>query len=764
MTSDRSMRRRRIWSWGTAGAGVVVVPVLAALQHIGSVDGMLAVVGTVALGSVVVMTVGIAVNKPADGRPWRLVVASNAVSCVVVALWSTDIEVLRTFVAPALGFLPMILTSWAALHWLRRETGTKALRVSLDALLVAFGTAMSVWVAFVTTVIERTGNPFDASLLRVLCLVVDAAVLTVLVHLCIARGRANRAYPLLTIGMACVTVAHALLAIQPAYPGLTPSTACLYPLTIGFGFMVAATLHPTMADKPPWRPRRGDTFRQRFVVVLVVLTVSVVMTVLYPPVGQTDRLVRLALFALLFCAVLIRSEIAVGQSEKEEDRARHRATHDDLTNLPNRSALYDDLAAGGPHANMGCCLHFMDLNDFKLVNDSFGHRIGDELISLVATRVVAAVGDLGVVYRYGGDEFVVASWSFDDCPCVAEKEQRTETQAADPTIADRILAAMREPFELSVGRVFVSTSIGVSFSTPGAGPLNADDLIREADSAMYYVKATKPSGAAVFDDRLRSIALSELELTNAMREAVGRDQFELYYQPIVDLQNNEEIAYEALLRWHLQGRLVSPAEFIGLAESTDLIVEIGEWVLDSACAQLARWRRQQSTLRIAVNVSGRQLRGGGLLDTVKAALERNDLPGSALWLELTETALIEDHLSAREVLRELVALGVTICIDDFGTGYSALGNFQKFPIEIVKIDKSFIDAIDRDAHKVVLTSAIEALSRALGLATVAEGVETTEQEAQVRAIGCRYAQGWYFGRPVPAAAVVGGLALATPEC
>ncbi|MBJ8348625.1 bifunctional diguanylate cyclase/phosphodiesterase [Antrihabitans sp. YC2-6] len=752
----RGSTEQRLAAWSTAFASVGAIATIALTilgTSVGYIVPMLVVVSVLALASAIAMVVGIKANQPVDALPWRVIVVSNGIAGLALSMWFVDLPTIAPALR-ALGFGPLFLTGLAAVFWLRREGGPSIPKVALDATLVALGTALAGWAAFVTPVIERTGNAFDAPLLRLACLALDAAAFMVVVHLCIAKGLSNRAYILVAAAVVATATAVALLLASKAFPQSVDPAAVLYVLPFAFCCYAAATLHPSMAQPAASIAAHVDRFWGRFTVVATVLTISVLMAVIFQPVGQVDRLTRLALFATLFMTVLIRSEYAVEASERGKAEARARANHDDLTGLPNRAALYVDLTSARV-SDSGCCLHFMDLNDFKLVNDSFGHRVGDELISLVAERVVAAVGDAGTVYRYGGDEFVIASWSMDRCACtVPDETPSTASCGGDPskTVADEILTAMKQPFELSVGRVFISTSIGISFTKPGSIP-NVDDLIREADSAMYHVKATEPGGYAMFDDKLRAIAVSELAMTGALRGAVEGEEFELYYQPIVELATGETVAYEALLRWHLDGRLVGPAEFMRFAESSDLIVEIGEWVLRSACRQLAQWRADRPSLRIAVNVSARQLRGRAILEYVRDALQENGLPGSALWLELTETALIEDHPSALGLLNDLVSMGVTICIDDFGTGYSALGNLQRFPIEIVKIDKSFIEAAERDRRMFVLASAIEVLAEALELSSVAEGVENAAQEARVRAIGCTYAQGWYYGAPVAAAAV-----------
>ena len=747
------VQRRKLTTWsysfaalGVIGAGYVLVYLALDLRP----GPALAPVVACTVVGVVAAIVGIVVNKPADPLPWVLLAAACAGAAFMFANWYADLTI--PTVRRTVGTIAFTLPLGAALWWLRRQGGPAARRAALDSVLVALGAASASWSAFITPVLERTGNLWDAPIVRALSLSFVAAAFMIMIHLAIAHGRSGRSYQLIAAALlvngAVIVVYLAVLAVNDAedarlFIAAMPLISALY---------AAAALHPSMALPLPGHSGAVvDPFWGRFSVICAVLAAAALASALTAPANDFDRLARLAILCLLFVAVLIRSEYAIGTSEKRQALAREQALHDDLTGLPNRAALYEDLVPVAGDRRTPCCVMFMDLNDFKLVNDSFGHRVGDELIVLVAARLVSTVGESASVYRYGGDEFVVVSWDRDDIRC--------EAQPGRLRMADSIVAAMREPFELSAGRVFVSTSIGIAVPKSGSVP-NVDDLIREADSAMYHVKATGPGGYAMFDDGLRAIAVSELALSNALREAVERDEFELYYQPIVELATGETVAYEALLRWHLKGRLVEPGEFIGIAESSDLIVGIGEWVIDRACRQLSQWRMHRPDLRITVNVSARQLRNLDIVETVRTTLDSCGLPGDALWLELTESAFIEDRPTALAALDGLVAMGVRICIDDFGTGYSALGHLLRFPIDVVKIDKSFIRAADGDRRMFVLASAIEVLTEALELSSVAEGVETEHQLAQVKAIGCRYAQGWNYGRPMPAEDVAIGVPVA----
>jgi len=336
------------------------------------------------------------------------------------------------------------------------------------------------------------------------------------------------------------------------------------------------------------------------------------------------------------------------------------------------------------------------------------------------------------VARVGGDEFVAVA-------------RHPETAGAEG-LAVRLIAAFDEPFALSVGPLFVSASVGIARFNPADATADAESLIREADTAMYQAKCTGRNRAVVFDASLRETVRTRIEVENGLRRAIELDEFELHYQPIVDMGSGRVRGCEALLRWrHPERGLVSPATFIPIAEDSFLIVAIGRWVLQQAARDLARWRAEGHTdLTVSVNVSARQLLDVGLLDDVVEALAASGVPGSALVIELTESALVVNPDEVQATLSSLRSLGCGLAVDDFGTGYSALSYLRRFPVTIVKIDRSFVSLPGVDT---ALVSAILAMAKALGLSVIAEGVETLEQESALLALGCRSAQGYRYGKP-----------------
>jgi diguanylate cyclase (GGDEF)-like protein/PAS domain S-box-containing protein len=428
---------------------------------------------------------------------------------------------------------------------------------------------------------------------------------------------------------------------------------------------------------------------------------------------------------------------AIERASREE-LAVHRSLHDPLTGLPNRQLFADRLALTLARARRGGpppAVLIADLDQFKLINDSLGHHAGDELLKAVAPRLAAAVRDTDTVARFGGDEFVVL------CDSAASEQQALE-------LAQRLAAVFDEPLEMPGGPVYVSASFGVAYASHDSDP---DDLLRDADAALYRAKARGRGRCELFDAPMRAQALARLEIETGLRVAVRGDQLTLHYQPVVDLGTGETLALEALMRWrHPVRGPVSPGEFIPVAEETGLIVPLGRWALDESCAYAASLGPDGPP--VSVNLSARQLANPTIVEDVASALEGSGLPPERLWLELTETALFEEADAPLPVLHELKELGVRLVLDDFGTGYSSLAYLQRFPLDALKIDRAFVAEMTQDPRAAALVEAIATMARSLGLTVVPEGIETEAQREALLALGCRYGQGFLFGRPQPGAA------------
>ena len=430
----------------------------------------------------------------------------------------------------------------------------------------------------------------------------------------------------------------------------------------------------------------------------------------------------------------------ISERQALEQELRHQAFHDALTGLANRALFEDRLAhalAGARRHDHPIAVLFLDLDDFKTINDSLGHAVGDELLRTVARRIAAEVRVTDTAARLGGDEFAVLLETMDE-----------DTNA--DAIAARLLEALRAPIHIGGRELRVSASVGLARSDGDAG---VEDLLRNADTAMYAAKDAGKGTAQTFEAAMHQRVLDRLELTGELQRAIEREQFELDYQPIVELATGHIVGAEALVRWaHPERGRLAPGSFISLAEETGMIVALGGWVLRVACAQGAAWQREfpLRALYINVNVSTRQLHDPEFPALVGAVLRDSGLPGSQLVLEITESVLPDDNPEMIDQLLALKALGVRVAVDDFGSGYSALSRLQAYPLDILKIDRSFIDGLEHDAGKGQLVQGIVNLGESLHLEIVAEGIEEREQADRLREMRSPLGQGFLFSRPIAA--------------
>ena len=413
---------------------------------------------------------------------------------------------------------------------------------------------------------------------------------------------------------------------------------------------------------------------------------------------------------------------------------------DALTGLPNRLLFRDRLhhaiqryLQDSPRT---CAVLYLDVDNFKLINDSLGHSFGDELLMAVARRIENCMrSSETLVARLGGDEFAI----------LVEGVTHGETVRA---MAERIIESIARPFSFHGREVFTSTSIGIAIANGSGG--GAEDLLREADTAMYQAKSQGRNRYQVFDPNMKERVTRRMELENDLRRAIERDELQLYYQPIIALATGEIFAFEALVRWqHPVHGLVNPEQFIFIAEETGLIVPLGRWVLDEACRQVAFWQQQgRAELTVSVNVSSRQLSNRDFLGEVSFVLERTAIPPHTLKLEITESTIMENPEAGAAMLSELRKLGVRVGIDDFGTGYSSLASLHRLPLDVLKIDRSFVMKMEESPENTAIVRTIMTLAESLRLAVIAEGIETKQQRDMLHAMNCTYGQGFLFSRPI----------------
>jgi diguanylate cyclase (GGDEF)-like protein len=423
---------------------------------------------------------------------------------------------------------------------------------------------------------------------------------------------------------------------------------------------------------------------------------------------------------------------------------RYRVLHDSLTGLPNRLSFVDALGDALSKAAISGSpvgILFLDLDHFKLINDSLGHHAGDALLRAVAPRLRAHLRPGDVVARFGGDEFGILI-------------DRLADEGEALAIADRVAAAFTQPFSIDDVDHFVSASIGVAVASAAEErSVNAELLIRDADAAMYRAKEGGRARCVLFDAEMRAGAMRRLEVERELREALVRDELALFYQPVVNLRSGEITGLEALVRWrHPERGTLDPADFVSIAEDSGLIEPIGRWVQDRACRQALEWHQLRPDSRpfdVAVNLSARQVAHRDLPETVEEIIARTGLDPVHLRLEITESVLVEESATAISSLHALNELGVRLVLDDFGTGYSSLAYLNRFPFHALKIDRSFVDALGIEQEPTAIVEAIIGMARALSLEVIAEGVESEVQLSELRRLGCDYAQGHLFHPAMP---------------
>ncbi|MGV8026532.1 MAG: putative bifunctional diguanylate cyclase/phosphodiesterase [Anaerolineaceae bacterium] len=431
------------------------------------------------------------------------------------------------------------------------------------------------------------------------------------------------------------------------------------------------------------------------------------------------------------------------ERKKIEEQLSFDALHDGLTKLPNRTLFLDRLnhafEISKRNKNYSFSVLFIDLDQFKNVNDTLGHSTGDELLIKFSERIKKCIRNVDTFARLGGDEFTILL-----------EDHEIKQKAVE--VADRIQQNLHEPYLLSGQKFFITASIGI-VNDISENYDNAEAILRDADIAMYRAKELGRARYQIFDPQLSSVMLSRINLETQMRSALAEKSFILHYQPIYTLENNSLIGFEALLRWnHPKLGLLMPADFLSIAESSGLIIEIGNWVLLEACRQMKKWINESprfQDLSINVNFSGKQFAQSNFMDRLKSALRETGLPPKCLHLEITETVLIENQDLAVKIFDELHKLGIELQIDDFGSGYSSMGYIQRFPIDTIKIDRSFIHDLEKNKKSTQIVQTIIKMAGDMGMKIVAEGIETNTQLMKLKTMACNYGQGFYLSYPMP---------------
>jgi diguanylate cyclase (GGDEF)-like protein len=729
----------------------------------------------------VIATVGVATivwailsRRPGRRIGWWLVALNGAAGFAATIVIATAdglsrAERLRSDVQFALVTVALcaLAAGLAVLGW--RRAGQRGWD-ALDASITALGAFLVAWVLYIDPMLAHSPSAF-ATLITI---AVPAALLLVFamaVNFAFSGAWSTWSGRLLLLSTAASLCTTILVYFGPIERLTVPIGAPIVAIWLGHVILLGGAGIPadflnvvgsrprSAPDLPPWRivifvvlallaPLdvavdfwRGGVSGPRLVAVLVPsITATIILLLVVTRLAVIARVARTRAAELAVRSASLAD--AMAEQDELQQKLAYRALHDPLTGVANRYILTDRMDRISEHpANRGQALIMLDLDDFKDVNDTYGHPVGDQVLIDVAHRLLRAIPDGSVLVRLGGDEFGIL---LEDLPPVAAR-----------AVAERIVEALRSPFFVAGSELFLSASVGLVVTEAGGHPPRASAGLRDVDQALYAAKAAGRNRVAEFHPRLRDERLRQAHMTTELRHALSQEDLFLHYQPIVALNDGRVVGVEALARWRPRGEeLVSPSEFIPVAEQAGLIVDIGTWVLRQACRDAGPWYIEHG-LTVGVNVSGRQLDDTAFADIVVATLAEAGLPGSALVLELTESSLIENTAdpTVRSQLDRLRDIGVRVAIDDFGTGYSSLSYITRLPVDLVKIDSSFTpsaDGAEAPHQPWDVVRAILQLIASLKLSAVAEGIETSEQAEVLRQLNCAEGQGYYFSPPVSA--------------
>jgi len=751
---ERSGSARPWWLWHL-GVSVAVVLVTSLLPWENAQKALQLLCGATVIPAVFL---GLKLNRPRYPLGWRVLLVASTVTIVSNVTWpvlqatgvigtSPAIDLLYYTTYPMLGVALAIMPVQG-----RRSSATAGYT---EAGIITSGAAVLWWTLLVDPlVIDAAQAPDQFHFVAYPML--DMVMFALGLRLLLVGGADSRAYRLMAAAMVALLIADTVAFVSSFGSADPPAVSVLFWL-LANAMIGAAALHPSMARGAPPLPdgQLPDTVRTARV-YLVTVVATPIMTGIFllyesrtsgvapadiiAPVGATALTAALVVIRMRQLNLVARRRSAALEqslrSEAELQRElREHAQHDLLTGLPNRSLLHERITSAGLGGSPGA-LVVLDLDDFKDVNDRFGHAMGDDLLVAVAARLGEILGGRGLLARLDSDEFAVLLT--DAAPA--------ETSAH----AQEVLVAMRRPVRVQGHELFATASVGLRRLEPHLG---TEDVLRDAYLALHSAKAAGGDQLAIFDRKLREDRLARARTVERLRGALGRDELLIYYQPLVRLADEHLVGVEALIRWQPAGeKMIPPDRFIPEAEDSGLIVPIGAWVLREACRVVSEWHRRHGAV-VSVNVSPRQLREPDFAEQVLDALRASALPPTALILEITEGVLVDSGMVTEQAIRHLTALrehGVRVAVDDFGTGYSSLAYLRDLPIDHIKIDKSFMPAPgEPDPAARTLVKAIIDLAAGLALGTIAEGVETLEQVELLRELGCERAQGYYFARPVP---------------
>jgi diguanylate cyclase (GGDEF)-like protein len=700
----------------------------------------------VGLSSVAAIMVGVRMHRPVRPLHWYVLALGMLIlniGEVIFTFYESVLGIKAPFPSVADAFylvaMPCFAVGLVLVH--RRQFPRRQWANLINALIIATVAGMLSWIFLMEpNARDQTSSLFER-LISIAYPIMDLVVLVAALQLWLTSEKRLPTYYLLSMSLVALLIAdtaYAATLLAYAYETGNPLDAGWLLFFVLFG---AATLHPSMrglseplpgtAAKPTWRR-------------LMLLTgASLIAPLILAYQAELDEQIEVPTIVggsvVLFLLGATRVGLMIRERERMEQQLEHQAFHDPLTNLPNRRLFADRLEhalARALRKEGHMAVLFMDLDNFKVINDSLGHAAGDELLEAVAKRLQSCVRPEDTLSRFGGDEFALLLEDVADGDVVTE-------------VAKRILQRLRPPFVLRGREVVVTASIGIVLAARGE-ERSADELLRDADLAMYNAKNSRKAQHKMFDPNLRARAFERLEVETDLRRALKRGEFTILYQPQVSLKSGRIVGFEALLRWkHSERGLIDASEFIAVAEETGLVLPLGRSVLEEVCRQGRVWqdRYPSSTPAVvSVNLSATEFQRPEIVSYLARLLKETGLPPNCLCLEITERVAMEDAPSAGSTFEELKGLGVRLAIDDFGTGHSSLSYLKRFPVDYLKIEHSFVDGLGKESEGTVIVSGIISLAHSLGRKVIAEGVERKEQLALLREMRCDQVQGHYFSK------------------
>jgi diguanylate cyclase len=728
---------------GAVLIGIYLLLPSADLQDLAyQVPGMLAVVAVLA---------GIAVHRPSRRGPWILLAIGLALTTAGDWTWVILERAFGIEPFPSVAdafYLSGIGVTGAALVWLVRGRIPDGDRAGvLDALIVAVGAGLVSWIFLMAPVVTDTSAAPAETAFALAYPLLDIVILAVLVRIALAPGRK---VPALTMLLGALVT---LLAADFTYAGLVLADGYWTGHLVEIGWLASSVLYAGAALHPSMRevaaPVEAGELRLSAwrvgLLAIASLMAPAVLLVQWLAGMPIDVPIIAAASIVLFLLVIARlggvvADLRANLQHRQalEAELQQRAFHDPLTGLANRTLFADRLGRALGQRDEPVAVLFLDLDDFKTINDTHGHLAGDELLMAVARSLSANVRPEDTVARLGGDEFAVLV-------------ERNATEGVARQLADRLIAGLRRPVRVAGRDRTVGASIGISLGRSGRA--SAEQLMSEADIAMYVAKGEGKGGSSVFDSRTHASVVRSIGLRDDLDRAIREREFEMHYQPIVDLETGDLAGVEALARWrHPTRGLLAPVDFIAVAEATGTIIGLGQWIFSESCRQAAAWSAGPLADRrfMSINLSTVQITYPSFVEFVTDAIARAGVDPSTLLLEVTESAN-PDPDSVVEALLRLHALGIRLAVDDFGTGFASMEQLARLPFAVIKMDRSLVAAVDTDARAESVVTGVTDLARRLGALTVAEGVERPEQIAPLRAMGCQMAQGFHFAPALPPA-------------